>query len=183
MKVEVIRNEIIIRELTVNDIPFCNIQGRDTGSIYYNPQRPEHSLRVSVEDPSVVEFLDGVGVPLREHVTADGKIESWSFKVKVYPRIGQNRITGEEEQLPKILIKDPGCDNVRLPYESFNLIDSAVYHNNVIDISIAFHMYEAKPYNRMTAALDELKLVANSYDELISQSAVNEEYRNGYLDD
>lgn len=184
MKLDIIRNELLLTGLTDTDISFCNLSGRDTGSVYYNPQRPEHSLRIVVSDPQIIEALSDYGVNLTEKVSdQDGGASSYSFKVKAYPRMSMNRITGVEEQMPRVLLKDPTTESVRLESASFNLIDDALYRKNVIDISIAFHVYEAQPYHRMTAALDELKLVCKSYDELVSASNVSAEYANGYFPD
>ena len=64
MKVNFVRNEILLSEVSSEDIMFCNIAGRDTGSIYYNPKNPEHSIRIMFKDQAVIDSLNERGVPL-----------------------------------------------------------------------------------------------------------------------
>ena len=187
MKLDVVGNELILSGLTVKenttDISFCNIAGKDTGSMYYNPNRPEHSLRIVVSDPSIAEGLTAAGVPMKEFVDSNNPdISKYSFKIKLYPRLGENKATGEQEQLPKILFKDPSTPSERLEYVSFNLVDYAVFLRYVESMDIAFHVFENN-FGSLTAALDEMKVTVTDLDTLMAKYQERNSQRRGYLGD
>lgn len=182
MNVELIRDEVILKNLTRDDILFCNISGADTGSVFFKPKKPEHSIKIKITEPEIVEMLQSRNVNVVEKLDDDKHILYWQFKIVVRPRITQNKVTGNDEQFPKILIKDSSTPSVRLSEEAFRLIDKAVYRDNIVEMSIAFHAFLATTFNRWTTSLDELKLVAKSYDEL-TMVADESPSGSGYLGD
>ena len=183
MKVNFVRNEILLSEVSSEDIMFCNIAGRDTGSIYYNPKNPEHSLRIMFKDQAVIDSLNERGVPVKTTVNENNPQEvSGSLKLNVYPDKVINKITEQEETSPKIVVKDTTGENLRLTEEMFRLVDTAVYRKMTIDICIAFHSYISKKYNRPTTRLDEMKVTIMSFSDLY-QASEGQSSANGYFPD
>lgn len=172
MKLNFAGDEILLSELTDMDISFCNLAGNNTNSIFGNPDKPEHSMKVVVKDPEIVEKLRSIGLTLTEKVTGDGD-PSFTVKLKCRPRTRFNKITETNVVVPRITVKDPSCDSIILGIDDFKLVDSAVFNKNVIDICIAFHVFLAQPWNKLTTAIDEVKLVVKDFEQLSSDAAIN----------
>ena len=172
MKLNFAGDEILLSELTDIDISFCNLAGKNTNSIFGSPENPEHSMKIVVTDPEIIEKLRSAGLTLTEKVLGDGK-SSYTFKLKCKPRMRFNKITETSVVVPRITVKDPTGVSVVLGQDDFNLVDYAVYKKNVIDICIAFHTFIAQPWNKVSTAIDEVRLVVNDFDQLSNDAITN----------
>ena len=138
------------------DIKFTNMEGRLTGSVYDNPNKPQHSIDIWLDGDSAA-ILPGSGANVRVKVIEhDGITEEKSYiKLNAYPKMRQDKFTGAEVQYPKFVLRC-GDNRVSLTKESFREIDTAHYRDNIEKVDIAFHLYEA--YGRQVTCIDEVWL-------------------------
>lgn len=138
--------------ITQTDVKFSNLAGRHTKSQYSDPNKPQHVFVVWIDDEEIVDALKGVGFNVREDEDTFNDLGTRHYlQFKAYPKMRMNRVTGEEEQSPKVVMITSGT-SARLNKEGFGFIDGA--HINKIDIS--FHAWEYEKGKAPVAVLDEL---------------------------
>ena len=134
------------------DIKFSNLAGRHTNSQYSDPNKPQHVFVVWIDDKEIVQQLKDIGFNIREDDDTYNDLGTRSYlQFKAYPKMKANRITGEEEQTPKVVMITSKSSR-RLSKEEFGLVDGA----HVEKIDIAFHAWEYEKGKSPVAALDEL---------------------------
>lgn len=181
MKLTERHSGLFLEEIKREDIRFANLGGRLTGSKYDDPNRPKHEYVVWIDDPVILDKFREMNVTISERVSVDedtGKDTSrFSVRFKAYPKMAVNRLTGKEEQRPKVLLKT-GDNAVRLLKESFGLVDSAY----VKEVYIRFHLYQyddRKP--DCIAAIDELWCVVDEKAGFVDDSYLEEKL--GYYEE
>lgn len=183
MKVVETKNAFVLEGIEKKDIRFSNLAGRMTGSEYDNPDKPQHVFIVWLNDPNLAEYFkaeQGLKVKEIEREVKDengdvtGTALFYSLRFKAYPKMRPNRITGREEQYPKVIMKTTN-EAARLQSGSFGLVDSA----NVKNIDIRYHLYTYK--KDTIAVIDELWCVVDETAGEVDDTYLAEKY--GYEDD
>lgn len=177
MKLTERQSGLFLEEIKKDDIRFANLGGRLTGSRYDDPNKPKHEYVVWIDDPVILDKFKDMNVTISERVDEESGESRYSVRFKAYPRVSVSRLTGKEEQRPKVLLKT-GDNAVRLAKESFGLVDSAF----VKEVYIRFHLYqydERKP--DCIAAIDELWCVVDEKAGFVDDSYLEEKL--GYYEE
>lgn len=177
MKLTERHSGLFLEEIKREDIRFANLGGRLTGSRYDDPNKPKHEYVVWIDDPVILDKFKEMNVTISEKVDEESGESRFSVRFKAYPKMGMNRLTGKEEQRPKVLLKT-GDNAVRLLKESFGLVDSAY----VKEVYIRFHLYQyddRKP--DCIAAIDELWCVVDEKAGFVDDSYLEEKL--GYYEE
>lgn len=133
------------------DIKYRNLAGRATNSKYSDPSNPQHVFVVWIDDEEIVEALKEVGFNVREDEDTFNDLGMRHYlQFKAYPKMRMNRVTGQDEQVPKVVMITGGT-NRQLMKSEFGFVDGA----HVEKIDIAFHDYEYEK-GKHVAALDQL---------------------------
>lgn len=160
------RNYLYLEEIEQRDIRFANLAGRPpkNPSPYDDPNKPKHVYVVWLRDPDIVQKFRDLHVSVGETVDEYTGETLYSVRFKAYPKMKFNRLTGKEEQYPRVILKS-SMSTVRLPLEQFNQADSAY----VSSVDIRFHTWqwnETKPDS--IASIDEIWITldetAGEYD-------------------
>ena len=144
-------NSFTIEGITQQDIKYSNLAARPTKSIYYDPEKPQHVyviwLTTDVADQMVA---NGFNVNQGEDSYNDLGVRPY-IQFKAYPKIRINRMNGNEEQAPKVIIKTSG-NPIRLTEKSFGLVDSS----QIANADISFHSWVYDEHRPPVAVLDGL---------------------------
>ena len=125
-----------IREI---DLKYRNLAGRyNPNNRYDQEDRPQHVLVVWIDDEDIVKALKEAGFNVKEDEDEYHELGKRHYlQFKAYPKMKMNRITGKDEQAPKVVTITSNNKRV-LSAAEFGYVDGA--HIDRIDIS--FHDYE-----------------------------------------
>ncbi len=169
-------NGLYLEDITSRDVRFANLAGRMTGSIYDDPQRPQHVYVVWI-DEDLVDIFKGLGIKVKEKEDEETGKLSYSVQFKAYPKMRLNRKNGKEEQTPKVMLRTTE-NTVRLEAGSFGVADAA----HVGSVDIRFHPWqwdERRP--DCVAVIDELWITVDEGAGEADESYLDEKY--GYEDE
>lgn len=172
MKLRVDGNEFLLTEVHSSietkrkddDILFCNLSGRDTGSGF----NPENSMKVLIRNKIDATLLMDNGFNVRPRIDADDPdTDIFELKLKLYPKLN-----------PVIKIAESGKEHETTTIETdkLGMVDRAVYRGNIDTISIAFHAYYSDRFRTTVASIDQMKVVVKNMPEFESEDNRNRDY-------
>lgn len=163
---------LYLEDITKDNIRFLNLAGRMTGSVYDDPDRPSHVLVFWITDEECLAALSELGVRIKQITNEETNEVRYSAQFKAYPKMRINRVTGKEEQYPKVMMKTT-ANTVRLAAGAFGLVDSS----HISEMSIRFHLWQydsRKP--DVVAVLDEIWVLADEGAGEIDEGYLDEKY-------
>ena len=171
------KNGLYLEDITEKDIWVSNLAGRLTNSPYDDPNNPKHVLVLWIEDEEIREKLRELGVRVNEREDKEHpEIKRYSATFKAYPKMRVNRITGKEEQTPKVMLRTT-VKTVRLEAASFGLVDAA--HLESIDIKFRLWQYDQRKPDRV-AVIEEIWATVDEGAHEPDESYLEDKY--GYSD-
>lgn len=160
------RHGLFLEEIEQQDIRFANLAGRPpkVPSPYDDPNKPKHVYVVWLKDPDIIQKFRDLHVRVYETVDEYTGETLYSVRFKAYPKMRFNKLTGKEEQYPRVMLKS-SMSTVRLPLEQFNQADSAY----VSSVDIKFHAWQYDQYKQdAVLSIDEIWITldetAGEYD-------------------
>ena len=138
--------------ITQQDLKYRNLAGRhNENNKFDDPNRPQHVLVVWIDDQEIVDAMKDAGFNVKEDEDTYNDLGMRNYiQFKAYPKMRMNRITGKDEQYPKVMMTTSKSKR-QLPKEEFGYFDGA--HVEKIDIS--FHAYEWEK-GKFVASLDQV---------------------------
>lgn len=198
---------LFIEDIRSEDVRYSNLAGRLTGSIYEDPNKPQHVYILWLKSPELVDIFRQLGVNVketneydrimnstsesesvkkrREELMSNPKLAKeaqetveYSVRFKTYPKMRARRNGNGEEQYPKIMLKTE-TDTVPLEAASFGLADSSAV--SMVSADMRFHLFEYDPRKPRIAVLDELWITVNETAGEKDSSYLAEKY--GYIEE
>lgn len=165
-------NGYYLEDITETEIRFANLAGRPTKSIYDDPNNPKHVYVLWIYDKEVATSLANMNINVKEITDEKNGSVKYSVQLKAYPKMRLNRKTGQNEQVPKVMLRTLES-TVRLSAKSFGLVDGS----HVSTCDIRFHPWqydERKP--DCVAVIDELWVSIDEGAGEVDETYLSEKY-------
>lgn len=170
------------RDFNKTEIRFKNMAGRQTNPKY----NPSHVVVIWIDDIDIANFMrDELHLNVQEREVEvkdeDGNVVGvnvrHSLQLKAYPKLRQNRMTGKDESVPRVMLKTTSTGkSVRLDIDKFGLFDAT----RLLSADIKFHTWEYDK-GKAIACIDELWAIVDEKDGEVDGSYLMNKY--GYVED
>ena len=170
------------RDFNKTEIRFKNMAGRQTNPKY----NPSHVIVVWIDDLDIARFMkDELHLNVQERETEvkdeNGDVVGvrirHSLQLKAYPKTRENRMTGKEESLPRVMLKTTSTGkSVRLDVDKFGLLDAT----RLLSADVKFHTWEYEA-GKAVACIDELWAIVDEKAGEVDGSYLMNKY--GYVED
>lgn len=148
------RNGNYLTGIDATDFGYKNLGGRLQRNQGPN-DKPSHYVDIKITDDEALEFFKKEQVKISERQDYNNPDEMVKIvKFKAYPKTRFDTRTGKDEQVPKVVLRNPETgDVVQLDAEDFDEFD----RSTVTNVSIRFHIF-ASEYHGMhyIPVIDEL---------------------------
>ena len=148
------RTGLYLTDITTKDFGYKNLGGR-LQSNQGAGDKPSHYVDIKLRDPDVVRFFKKEQVKVTERQDYDNPDEMVFYvKFKAYPKTRFNGITGRDEVVPRIVLRDPDSEvTTQLEIEAFGEFDRSVVDN----VNIKFHIFKSEYHGvHYIPVIDEL---------------------------